>query len=119
MGEDVERLEDQVSTLDRLDAETTETLRGVLGRRAPDLLRALETTDAPTMGVREQVEDVLADEFDREVAGPDWEPTAHGVRVDDAIGRFLISYPITEPTKGTADWPPTPDLRGPDRAGRA
>ncbi|PVZ05768.1 hypothetical protein [Actinomycetospora cinnamomea] len=118
MGEDVERLEAQVSTLDRLDAETAETIRGVLGRRAPDLLRALESTDAPSMGVREQVEDVLATEFEREVAGPDWEPTAYGVRVDDAVGRFLISYPITQPTKGTVEWPPTPDLRGPERAGQ-
>lgn len=107
-----------MSTLDRLDAGTVETIRSVLGRRAPDLLRALENTDPPSMAVREQVEDVLADELAREVTGPEWEPTPHGVRVDDAVGRFLIAYPVTNPTRGTDRWPPVPDLRGPERAGR-
>jgi hypothetical protein len=118
MGDDVERMEEPMSAMQRLDAETADTIRAVLGRRTPELLRAVESTDDPTMAIREQVQDVLADEFTGEVSGPDWEPTAHGVRVDDAVGRFLIAFPITQPTKGTADWPPTPDLRGPELAGR-
>ena len=64
------------------------------------------------MSIREQVEDVLADEFTGRGLRPDWEPTPYGVEVDDAIGRFLLSYPITHPTKGTDSWPPRPDLRG-------
>jgi hypothetical protein len=110
--------EQSMSAMQRLDAETAETIRAVLGRRTPELLRALENTDDPTMAIREQVQDVLADEFTGEVSGPDWEPTAHGIRIDDAVGRFLIAFPITRPTKGTIDWPPTPDLRGPELAGR-
>lgn len=111
-------MEEPVSTLDHLDEETTATLRTVLARRAAELLQVLETTGSPSMAVREQVEDVLADELSHEITGPDWRPTPHGARVDDAIGRFLIVYPITHATKGTADWPPSPDLRGPERAGR-
>jgi hypothetical protein len=111
-------MEEPVSTLEHLDTETIETIRTVLARRAAELLHVLETTETPSMAVREQVEDVLADELSREITAPDWRPTPHGARVDDAIGRFLIVYPITDPTKGTAGWPPSPDLRGPERAGR-
>lgn len=117
MGQDIERLEESVSALDQVHPEAAATIRGVLERRAPDLLRALENADIPTMALREQVEDLLADEFSGEVSGPDWEPTSHGRRVDDALGRFLMIYPITAPTKAIGDWPPEPDLRG-DRAGR-
>jgi hypothetical protein len=107
-----------MTTLEHLDPDTVETIRVVLGRRASDLLQVLETTETPSMAIREQVEDVLADELSHEITGPDWRPTPHGSRVDDAIGRFLIVYPITDPTKGTDDWPPSPDLRGPGRAGQ-
>ncbi|MHC1561433.1 hypothetical protein ACR9E3_20935 [Actinomycetospora sp. C-140] len=107
-----------MSTLDRLDDETSETLRTVLGHRAPDLLHALQSTDTPSMALREQVDDVMADELSGEITGPDWDPTPHGVRVEAAITRFLVVYEITHPVRGTDAWPPVPDLRGPDRAGR-
>lgn len=116
MGEDVDRVEAQVSTLEHVDAETAETIRGVLGRRAPDLLRALETTGSPSMAIREQVNDVLGDEVIGEISGPEWEPTPHGRRVERALERFLVVFQITEPAMGTDQWPPDPDLRG-DRAG--
>lgn len=83
-----------MSALDRLDAETAETLRRVLGRRAPDVLHALEETDDPPTDLRERVANAVVDEFSGEVSGPDWEPTPHGVRVDDALGAFYKRFPV-------------------------
>jgi hypothetical protein len=105
-----------MSTFARLDEATIATFRQVLGARAPELLRALEESDTPSMAVREQVNDVLADEISHEIFGPDWEPTAHGARVEEALTGFLVVYQITERVVGTDQWPPVPDLRG-DRAG--
>lgn len=106
-----------MSCLDLLDDEVADTVRQVLGRRAPDLLRALEDTQDPTMVVRQQVNDVLGDEAIRELVGPDWEPTAHCLRVEKALDHFFATCGLTEPVRGTDQWPPDPDLRG-DRAGR-
>lgn len=83
-----------MSALDRLDAATTETLRRVLGRRDPEVLRALEGSDDPAVDLRERVAKALHEEFSGEVSGPDWEPTPHGVRVDDALGWFYKSFPV-------------------------
>ncbi|MEJ2889779.1 hypothetical protein [Actinomycetospora aeridis] len=83
-----------MSALHGLDGETAETVRLVLGRRAPDVLRALEETDDPSNDLRDRTAAVLAEEFSREVSGPDWEPSPHGIRVDDAIGRFYRCYPV-------------------------
>jgi hypothetical protein len=94
MGEVITGLEKPVSALDRLDTNTADTLRLVLGQRAPDVLRALEETDDPPIDLRERVATVFIDEFTREVSGPDWEPTSHGLRVDDALGWFYKSFPI-------------------------
>ncbi|GAA4781317.1 hypothetical protein GCM10023200_13290 [Actinomycetospora chlora] len=107
-----------MSALDRLDAESAKTIREVLGQRAPDLLRAVESSDTPTMSLREQVNDVLADEIASELTGPEWEPTPYGARVENAVERFLVAYQITRGVRGTEAWPPDPDLRGPGRAGQ-
>lgn len=106
-----------MNSLDQLDPATASTIRLVLGGRAPLLLRALEESEEPSMSVREQVQDVLADELMPELTGPDWEPTSYGLRVESAIVRFLEVHRITSPTKDRA-WPPVPDLRGPQREGR-
>lgn len=83
-----------MSALDKLDGESALVLREVLAKSAPDLLAALEASSEPTREVREQVVDVVADEFDEHVSGPDWEPTAWGKRVDEALGWFLDRFPI-------------------------
>jgi hypothetical protein len=84
-----------VNSLDPLDSATGTTIRLVLGRRAPELLRNLEETDDPPMELRQRVEDVLAKEFvSREGLQPDFEPTPYGKRVDDAIGAFVMQFPI-------------------------
>jgi len=103
VGKDLRGLEESLSALERLDAETAATMRLVLGQRAPEVLRALEETDDPPIELRESVANVFIDEFTREVSGPDWEPTPHGVRVDDALGWFYKSYPIKRDRRGGQD----------------
>ena len=83
-----------MSALDRLDAATAATLRRVLGQRAPDVLKALEETEDPPTELRERVGRAMQTEFSGEVSGPDWEPSSHGVRVDDALGWFYASFPV-------------------------
>jgi hypothetical protein len=51
-------------------------------------------SDQPTHEIREQVVDVVAEEFHDDVSGPDWDPTSWGKRVDDALGWFLHRFPI-------------------------
>jgi hypothetical protein len=84
-----------VNALEQLRDDVADTVRVVLGRRAPELLRDLEETDDPPMELRQGVEDVLAKEFvSREGLQPDFEPTPYGRRVDDAIGAFVMQFPI-------------------------
>jgi hypothetical protein len=81
--------------LDRLREDVACTIRDVLGPRAPGLLQSLDETDDPPMALRQQVEDVLAKEFvSKDGLQPDWEPTPYGKRVDDAIGAFVMQFPI-------------------------
>jgi hypothetical protein len=91
VGDIVPRLEEPMSALDRLDAAAADTLRLVLGQRAPDVLKALEETEDPPTELRERVGRA---KFSGEVSGPDWEPSPHGVRVDDALGWFYRSFPV-------------------------
>lgn len=84
-----------MSALDRLRDDARRTIRDVLGRRAPGVLESLDKTDDPPMALREQVENVLAKEFvSKDGLQPDWEPTPYGKRVDDAIGAFVMQFPI-------------------------
>ncbi|WP_433782387.1 hypothetical protein ACQPX6_21145 [Actinomycetospora sp. CA-101289] len=84
-----------MNALDHLDPAAADTVRIVLGRRAPELLRTLEETDDPPMELRQQVKNVLAKEFvSKDGLQPDHEPTPHGRRVDDAIGTFVSQFPI-------------------------
>ena len=94
MAEELERLSIPVSALDELDTESAHVIREVLAKRSPDLLAGLEASHEPTRETRELVTDVVADEFDEQVSGPDWEPTPWGKRVDDALGWFLHRFPI-------------------------
>ena len=84
-----------MTSIDRLGSEVARTVRDVLGRWAPQLLQALEDTDDPPMALRKQVEDLLATEFvSKEGLQPDHEPTPYGERVDEAIGAFVMRFPI-------------------------
>ncbi|GAA4883111.1 hypothetical protein [Actinomycetospora straminea] len=84
-----------MSALDELREDVAATVRDVMRRRAPETLQALEATDDPSMSLRQEVEDVLAREFSsKDGLGPDWEPTPYGKQVDEAIGAFVMRFPI-------------------------
>lgn len=84
-----------MSALDELDVESAFVLREVLSKSDPALLRTLEASNEPAREAREQVIDVVVEEFNDHVSGPpDWEPTVWGKRVDNALGWFLHRFPI-------------------------
>jgi hypothetical protein len=90
-----------MSAVEQLPDDVADTVRLVLGRRAPDLLRALEATDDPATNLRQQVKIVLAKEFvSKDGLQSDHEPTAYGRRVDDAIGAFVMRFPVERPHGG-------------------
>lgn len=41
----------------------------------------------------EQVLDILSLEFSNHLR-PDWEPTEEGCAIDDALGKYLLAWPI-------------------------
>jgi len=65
----------------------------VIGSRNPGLLAALMNHAEPTSSEREQVEDILASEFDLNLR-PDEEPADRGIQVDNLLGAFLMRWPI-------------------------
>jgi hypothetical protein len=87
-------VEKPVSALDELDPETRAVVTQVLGRRSPELLSRLSTATDLVVNEREQVETHLSHEFHSHPLGPDYEPGDEAKRVDTAIGRFLLRFPI-------------------------
>lgn len=76
-----------------LPAEHQGVIVEVLRANSPELLTALLSHDVPTRDEREDVEDILSTEFTRHLK-PDYEPTERGVAVDNALGAFLLRWPI-------------------------
>jgi hypothetical protein len=83
------------TVIDSLPDEFRTILTNLLAERDPDLLFALQTQEKPTTDQQESVIDVLADAF-TEHLGPDDEPTAQGVLIDNALGAFLTRWPTEE-----------------------
>ena len=65
----------------------------VLGQHDPELLGSVLATGNPSLDERERVEDILSDEFSRNLR-PDYEPTERGKQVDELLGKFLRQFPI-------------------------
>jgi hypothetical protein len=80
--------------LGELPHEVASLIDAVLQRRQPALAARLRAETDVALDDRAAVEDLLADEFSDEVFEPDYEPTAYGKQVDDAIGKFLVRFPI-------------------------
>jgi hypothetical protein len=78
-----------------LPDEFRTVITNLLAERDPDLLHALQMQEKPTTDQQESVIDVLADAF-TEHLGPDDEPTAQGVLIDNALGAFLTRWPTEE-----------------------
>jgi hypothetical protein len=63
------------------------------GGSNPRLLERLQERDEPSIEEREQVLDILAGAFAASLQ-PNDEPTTRGVAIDDALGAFLMCWPI-------------------------
>ena len=83
------------TVIDTLPGEFRTVITNLLAERDPDLLDALQTREKPTTDQQESVIDVLADAF-TEHLGPDDEPTAQGVLIDNALGAFLTKWPAED-----------------------
>lgn len=80
-----------MSDKSRLKAGEFDLLSKVIWQRNPSLMPLVHSLGkAPlTQEEREQLRDVLADEFVEHGLQPDDEPNEWGVKVDDLIGRLM------------------------------
>jgi hypothetical protein len=83
------------TVIEALPDEFRAVVTSLLAERDPDLLHALQKQDKPTMDQQESVIGVLSDAF-TEHLGPNQEPTAQGVLIDNALGAFLTRWPTEE-----------------------
>ena len=81
------------NVLDSLPSEVRALVAEVLGKRDGALLAALRAHEEPTQQERNAVEQILSDEFCRNLGSSD-EPTQRGRDIDDALGVFLLRWPI-------------------------
>lgn len=81
------------NVIDSLPSRMRSLFAEVIGARNPDLLAALVNHEEPTSAERVEVEDILANEFDRNLRGNE-EPTDRGIQVDELLGAFLMRWPI-------------------------
>jgi hypothetical protein len=89
-------MEGAMSSLKGMPRDLMPLFEEIVGDADPELLTSILRTQHPTLDERKRVEDVLAREFSRHLR-PDWEPTAHGKRVDDVLGKFLLQFQFDEP----------------------
>ncbi len=94
MGNESQWLEAPLtSAIETIPEEYRAIVVAVLGARDAKLLKALQTREVPTRIDRVKVADALSSEFSNHL-GPDYEPTEYGRSVDDALGAFLMRWPI-------------------------
>jgi hypothetical protein len=81
------------NVLDSLPARFQPLVAEIIAQRDEALLAALRAQQEPSQAERSAVEEILSDEFCRNL-GPDDEPTPRGRDIDDALGAFLLRWPI-------------------------
>ena len=81
------------NVFDSLPARFQPLVAEIIGERDQALLAALRATEEPSQAERSAVEEILSNEFCRSL-GADDEPTPRGRDVDDALGAFLLRWPI-------------------------
>ena len=81
------------SVIDSLPAEFEAVFVEVVSAHNEDLLRSLRSRQEPSRQERVEVMHILSDEFTRNL-GPDHEPTPRGRDIDNALGAFLLRWPI-------------------------
>lgn len=76
-----------------LSPQDAALLRETLSRVAPQLIQPLED-GVPDQALRMEVVDALIGEFTGSMLPcTDWEPSVHGLAVEELIGNFLLKYP--------------------------
>jgi len=85
-----------INVIDSLPPEYRDIVTEVVGGIDDALLSALLTQATPTTTQRVQVEEILSSEFCRNLR-PDYEPTERGAVIDNALGAFLLRWPINHP----------------------
>lgn len=81
------------NVIDSLPPELQDVFSAVLDEHDSDLLNSLRASSEPSQDQRLAVEDILSDAFSEHV-GDDGEPTDRGRLIDDALGKFLLLWPI-------------------------
>lgn len=64
-----------------------------LGAKDPELLTRLLSNEEPNRSDREAVEEILSTSFTHHL-NDDYSPTPTGAMIDDALGAFLLRWPI-------------------------
>lgn len=87
-------MEESVSNVfDAIPPEHRDLIVGELSRRNATLLDELRSTEKPTNEQSDAVVDVLYGAMS-ENFGPDHIPNERGKAIDNAIGAYLLSWPI-------------------------
>lgn len=87
-------MEEPVSNvIDGLPIELKSVFTEVIAERDESLLSSLRTREEPSRQERIAVEQILSNEFSSNL-GPDYEPTERGRDIDNALGAFLLRWPI-------------------------
>lgn len=81
------------NVIDSLPPELQDVFIAVLDEHDSDLLGSLRASSEPSQDEREAVEDILSDVFSEHV-GEEGEPAERGRLIDDALGKFLLRWPI-------------------------
>lgn len=83
------------NVIDNLPPELQDVFTAVLDEHDSDLLNSLRASSEPSQDEREAVEDILSDAFSEHI-DDDGEPTERGRLIDDALGKFLLRWPIDD-----------------------
>lgn len=80
------------NVIDSLPEQHRETFVLVLREKDPELLEVLLSRQVPTLAAWDKVQELFIDAFS-EHYGPGHEPTETGMKIDNALGAFLIRWP--------------------------
>lgn len=81
------------NVIDSLPPEFREIVAEVVSGADEVLFSALRTQDSPTRAQRIRVEGILSNEFCQNLQA-NYEPTERGAAIDNALGAFLLRWPI-------------------------
>lgn len=81
------------NVLDAVDAAHRAVIEDELGRRDPALLEVLRGADKPTNDQSDALMNVMIDAMG-EHYGPGHVPDDRGVAIDNAVGAYLLAWPI-------------------------